>query len=98
MEYIDLDTAIVYCYSEEIFLKLVDNFTKDYKTFSLDLLELKKEEVLSKVHKLKGITMNLGAVQLYQSCLAVEKANNFDEELKNFIYIFNKSFKELLNI
>ncbi len=98
MSYIDLELAVKYSYSKDLLIKFVNMFIEEYKNFDLSLVDLNQKEILSKVHKLKGITLNLGAQKLYESCLTIEESNDFNEDLKSFIYIFNKSYSELLNL
>lgn len=98
MQYIDLELAIKYSYSKDLLTKFICMFTEEYKNFDLNLIDLSEKEILSKVHKLKGITLNLGAEKLYHSCLEIEDSKNFNQDLKTFIYIFNKSYNELLNL
>lgn len=97
MNYIDLEIAIKYSYSMELYKKFISMFKVEYENFDLNLLDLSKADILSRIHKLKGITLNLGAKLLYDACLDIEESNNFDNDLKGFIYIFNQSYKELLN-
>ncbi len=96
MEYIDIRLAIQYSYNEDLLLRFISRFLREYQNYSLKLLQLSKEEVLKEVHKLKGITLNLGAEKLYHSCIKLEETSEYDEYLKEFIVIFNKSYKELL--
>ncbi len=95
--YINYDTAIKYTYSDEILKKVIERFLIEYKNLDLKILELEKKSVLSLVHKIKGITLNLGAEDLYNKCVELEESNNYDDSLKTFIYSFNKSYKELLS-
>lgn len=98
MQYIDLDLAIKYSYSKELLTKLIKNFVVEYKEFALKIMDNSKEEVLGKIHKIKGITLNLGAQKLYDKCLEIENNKDYDQCLKELIYVFNKSYQELLNV
>lgn len=98
MNYIDLDLAIKYSYNQELLKKLIINFIKEYEDFALRILDDSKEETLFKIHKIKGVTLNLGAQYLYDICTEMEHTINYEQSLKTFIYIFNKSYKELLNL
>ncbi len=98
MDYIDYDVAIKYTYSKEILEKVVKRFLLEYNSFDLKIMHSSNEEVKSLIHKIKGITLNLGATKLYYKCLQIEETNNFTEDIKSFVYIFNKTYKELLNL
>lgn len=95
--YINYETALKYTYSEELLSRVIARFLEEYKNLDLKMLELEKSKVLMLIHKIKGITLNVGAEELYKKCIEVETSKKFDESLKSFIYTFNKSYNELLN-
>ncbi|MFI3251936.1 MAG: hypothetical protein R3Y60_02220 [bacterium] len=95
--YINYDLAVKYTYSKELLKKIASRFLEEYENLALKLLDFSKEEVLAIVHKIKGITLNLGAEKLYKDCIKLESSDSYDDMLKVFIYTFNKSYAELSN-
>ncbi len=92
-----MELAIRYSYSEKLLLKFKDRFLEEYRDF-IDRLNLcNEDEVFKLVHKLKGITLNLGAEELYNKCLLLENTKDYNNDYLVFIDVFKKSYQELLD-
>lgn len=97
MNYVDYDVAIKYTYSKEILDKAIKRFLLEYINFDIKIIDATDSETLLLIHKLKGITLNLGAIKLYDRCIEMENTKDFKKDIKDFIYTFNKTYKELLD-
>jgi signal transduction histidine kinase/CheY-like chemotaxis protein/HPt (histidine-containing phosphotransfer) domain-containing protein len=78
--------------NSELYLKVLNNFYEDYKNFTLD--DLDQEEKKRALHTMKGLSANIGAIDLYKIVQEVERKN--DEEFISQLYEeINKVVKEL---
>lgn len=93
-KYFDYDLAMRYLANNQaIFKKVVIKFLDNYKNFLNEI----EENTYDKIHSLKGITLNLGAENLYycsqQVLDSIKKGEDFN--LQAFKYCFNMTYNEL---
>lgn len=90
--------------NEELFQIVGNSFKDSYKDFEERLKKTLDEGDLDKtyneIHSLKGITLNLGLKQLYDSCVLVLKElkeKRIDTtNINSLVNVFNLSYNELI--
>lgn len=89
--YIDKNKGLEYVGGiERIYLKLCSSFLKRYENFEEEMNNCNEEEIFYLIHNLKAISLNLGAVRLYE----ITKGNKYDN-YEVFIDTFNKTYQEI---
>jgi len=88
---LDVKSALVYLGGNKIlYLKILNDFKENYK--NLKIQELSDEEFSRVIHTLKGLSANIGAIELNKIVLELDK--KYDEKL---IVEFNKELELVLN-
>ena len=89
-KYIDTTKGLSYLNNnKELYLKILHRFYEEYKNFNIDNLELEEER--KKLHTLKGLSGNIGAVNLVKIIEKLETTNDtmllskFYEQLRKII-------------
>lgn len=104
MSYVDKKIALQYlANSEKLFDKVKNSFLNSYKNAIEDINELvnsnSKEELYRYIHSIKGISLNLGSMILYEdSCNVLEKLKKEDENLpslEQFVHTLRSVYQEL---
>ena len=104
MKYVSYELAMNYLMNNKnIFIKIKNSFLASYKNHKQDFKSLLKEknfgEMERYIHSIKGISLNLGAKILYDSCvLSLEKIRKelWDQKsLKDFYIALRKTYCEL---
>lgn len=107
MNYVDKAIALKYlANSEKIFNKIKESFLITYKDGVYEIQKLfqenKREDLYRYIHSLKGISLNLGSMVLYEdACDVLEKLKKEDKNLpsvEQFIYTFRNVYSELENL
>ena len=79
MKYISYELSMNYLMNNKnIFIKIKNSFLESYKTYKQDFKKLLKNKDFNEleryIHSIKGISLNLGAKILYDTCVsALEK-------------------------
>lgn len=104
MKYISYELAMNYLMNNRnIFIKIKNSFITSYKNYEKDFNKLLKEKNLEEteryIHSIKGISLNLGAKQLYDTAVnALEKIRKElweQKVLKDFYIALKKTYIEL---
>ena len=104
MKYVSLELAMNYLMNNKnIFNKIKNSFLTSYANYKQDFKRLMKSkdfvELERYVHSIKGISLNLGAKVLYDSCVnALEKIRKelWDKvTLNEFFTALSNTYKEL---
>lgn len=107
MAYIEKEVWMEYLGGMEvIFLKIANSFIESYKDFKSNVLDAleneKKSELYNHIHSLKGITLNMGMVKLYDSCqeaLSYLKKDIVDRKsIDDLLVVFENTYSELKGI
>ena len=78
--------------NQELYLKILNNFYKDYKIFTLDTVE--EEEQKRVLHTIKGLSANIGAENLNKIIQEVEIKND-EVSISQFYKELTKVIEEL---
>lgn len=101
----DYDIAMNYLgNNDKLFNIVASSFISSYENFEKDLISSINRNDLERVHllihTLKGITLNLGCVDLYEKCIIVlpfvKKNIIKKEDLEQLILVYKNSYNELL--
>ena len=104
MKYVSYELAMNYLMNNKnIFIKVKDSFLETYKLYKQDFKDLleKKDfiELERYIHSIKGISLNLGAKILYDTCVKalqyIRKELWDNPSLKDFYIALRKTYKEL---
>ena len=104
MKYISYELSMNYLMNNKnIFIKIKNSFLESYKTYKQDFKKLLKNKDFNEleryIHSIKGISLNLGAKILYDTCVnALDKIRKelWDNQTLNEFYIaLRKTYKEL---
>ena len=107
MKYVSYELAMNYLMNNKtIFYKIKNSFISSYKNHKQDFKKILKDKSFTDmeryVHSIKGISLNLGAKILYDSCVnALEKIRKelWDQKsLKDFYIALRKTYDELNNL
>ncbi|MBE6137158.1 MAG: hypothetical protein E7176_02045 [Erysipelotrichaceae bacterium] len=104
MSYVDKKVALQYlANSEKLFDKIRLSFLNSYKNAVEEINEMisqdNREDLYRYIHSIKGISLNLGSMILYEdSCNVLEKIKKEDTSLpslEQFIYTLRSVYDEL---
>lgn len=104
MSYVDKRVALQYlANSEKLFDKIRLSFLKSYKNAVEEINEMlsndNKEDLYRYIHSIKGISLNLGSMILYEdSCNVLEKIKKEEISLpllEQFIHTLRSVYDEL---
>lgn len=104
MNYVDKSIAMKYlANSEKIFNKVKESFLNTYKNGVEEINTLYQENntdaLYRYIHSLKGISLNVGSMILYEdACSILEKIKKEEDNLPSldqFIYTFRNVYLEL---
>jgi len=104
MSYVDKKVALQYlANSEKLFDKVKNSFLNSYKNAVADINELSssnnREELYRYIHSIKGISLNLGSMILYEdSCDILEKLKKEESNLpslEQFVHTLRSVYQEL---
>ncbi len=104
MNYVDKSIAMKYlANSEKIFNKVKESFLNTYKNGVEEINTLYQENDVDAlyryIHSLKGISLNVGSMILYEdACSILEKIKKKEDNLPSldqFIYTFRNVYLEL---
>lgn len=104
MNYVDKSVALKYlANSEKIFNKVKESFLTTYRHGVEEIeglcREKNHEELYRYIHSLKGISLNLGSMPMYEdACRVLEKMKKEEDilsSLDQFIYTFRNVYLEL---
>lgn len=104
MSYVDKKVALQYlANSEKLFDKVKNSFLNGYKNAVADINELSssnnREELYRYIHSIKGISLNLGSMILYEdACDILEKLKKEESNLpslEQFVHTLRSVYQEL---
>lgn len=104
MKYISYELSMNYLMNNKnIFIKIKNSFLESYKTYKQDFKKLLKNKDFNEleryIHSIKGISLNLGAKILYDTCVNalqnIRKELWDNQTLKDFYIALRKTYKEL---
>ena len=104
MKYISYELSMNYLMNNKnIFIKIKNSFLESYKTYKQDFKKLLKNKDFAEleryIHSIKGISLNLGAKILYDTCVNalqyIRKELWDNQTLKDFYIALRKTYKEL---
>ncbi len=107
MKYIDMDLAMHYLMGNAtIFQQLKNNFLENHRDYALDFQRFNQTKDIPAatlyIHSLKGISLNLGAKQMYDDAVRVLeklKKETWDQTLIDRFYTtLDESIRELKKI
>ncbi len=100
--YFDLHTALEYVGGYwHIFKGLQKKFISEYKNYDRELAKAMKKgkvnEAHRMIHSLKGISMNLGAIELYRVSSKAEENlyHKIENPLGEYLSVFNRTYEEI---
>ncbi len=102
----DYDIAMNYLgNNKNLFFIVVKSFLDSYSNFEekikMAVESTDVEELHSLVHSLKGITLNLGCVDLHEKCTKMlpnlKNGQFIETDVDHLIKIYNNSYQELFN-
>lgn len=100
--YFDLHTALEYVGGYwHIFKGLQKKFISEYKNYDKALVKTFRkgntDETHKMIHSLKGISMNLGAVELFNASILAEENlyRKSDNPLSDYLKVFSKTYDEI---
>lgn len=97
---INKELGIQYCGgNEELYYSLLKRFVSQYSNHIEELKEADWEKRRMLVHSVKGITLNLGAKELYEQSLIQEKKIIIENTLiDEYINVYNNTLKSIKDI
>jgi PAS domain S-box-containing protein len=94
LNYIDIDIGLSYLGNDKkLYLKLLEYFVDEHK--ELDLGNLDSDEYMRKIHTLKGLSANIGAMNLHEIIKKLEK-NKAKQHLDAFAHELQVLIDELV--
>ncbi len=107
MNYVDKSIALKYLANNEmVFHKVKESFLNTYKNGVEELTRLynekNKEDLYRYIHSLKGISLNIGSMVLYEDACYIldklKKEGNDLPSLEQFIYTLRNVYDELIRL